>query len=123
MRLRILPPDAALAIEELPSSRFGECAVLVRSGPRVSVLLCDLIINVRHGAGLGGLMFRLLGFTGPEPKLPPLVRLRAFPDKQAWKRDVLRLAAIPGLARVVPSHGPVIDGDAAGELQRLAART
>jgi hypothetical protein len=117
-----LPADSALAIQELPCSRFGESAVLVKSGPRVSVVLCDLITNVRHGAGLGGLIFRLTGFTGPAPKLPFIVRVRAFPDKKAWKRDVLRLAEIPGLARVIPSHGPVIDEDAAGELRRLVAR-
>ena len=115
-----LPNNPALSIEELPSSKFGEAGVLVRSGPRVSLLVCDFVCNVRHGGGFAGFAFRTLGFSGAQPKLPPIVRLRAFPDKGAARRDLLRLAEILGLARIVPSHGLVIDSDPAGALRRAA---
>ena len=117
-----LPTDPALSIEPLPSSRFGEAGVLVRSGPRVSLLVCDILINVRHGRGLAGWLFRLMGFSGPEPMLARPVRMRAFRPKEAARRDLLRLADIPGLWRVVPSHGPVISEDPAGALRRAAQR-
>lgn len=117
-----LPADPAISIVHLPSSRFGEVALVVNSGPRKSLVLCDIVVNVPHGTGFTGFMFRLLGFTGPEPKLPVPVRLRAFPNKAAVKKDLLALADTPGLARVIPSHGPIVEADPAGSLRRIAAR-
>jgi hypothetical protein len=120
--LEELPSDPALSIVSLPSSKFGEVATVVHTGPRASLLLCDLVLNVKHGGGLAGFLFRVMGFTGPEPKVAFPVRLRAFFGKQAVKQDLLRLAEVPGLARIVPSHGAVIDADPAGVLRGLAAK-
>ena len=33
-----------------------------------------------------------------------------------------RLAGTPGLARLVPSHGDILEQDASGTLRRIAAR-
>lgn len=118
--LEALPPDPSTSIVHLPSSRFGEAGVLVASGARQSLLVCDIVTNVPHGRGAVGLMFRLLGFTGPEPRLPLPVRLRAFPRRALVKSDLARLADLPSLHRVVPSHGAVIERDAAGALGRIA---
>lgn len=118
--LEDLPRDPAFSIETLPSSKFGEAGVVVKSGPRASLLVCDILLNVPHGGGFAGFMFKLLGFTGPVPKLAPMVRLRAFSDKAAARKDLLRLADLPGLTRIVPSHGPVIANDPAGTLARAA---
>ena len=119
--LAALPVDPAFSIEALPSSKFGEAAVVVRTGPRVSLLVCDLILNVRHGGGFPGFLFKVLGFTGPAPRVAPIVRLRAFPNKQALRTDLMRLAELPGLTRVVPSHGLIISDDPAGALRRVAS--
>src|SRR5262249_24750990 len=78
--------------------------------------------NSRRGTGFNAFTFKLMGFTGPEPKVPPLYKLRAVSDKAAMKRDLLALAETPGLARVVPSHGRVMAEDAAGVLRRVAER-
>jgi hypothetical protein len=117
-----LPRDEALSIVELPSSKFGEAGVIVKTGPRASLLVCDLVINLPHGPGLIGLLFRALGFTASEPQLPFPVRIRAFGPKAAVRADLRRLSEIPGLARIVPSHGPVVSTDAAGALRRIAER-
>jgi hypothetical protein len=119
--LEALPRDPAFTVEPLAGTRFGEAAVLVKSGPRVSLLLCDAVTNSRHGRGLAGLAFRLMGLSGPEPKTAPLYRLRAVSDKEAFRTELLRLADTPGLVRVVPSHGPVISQDPGGALKRAAA--
>jgi hypothetical protein len=50
------------------------------------------------------------------------VRLRAFPNKEAVRSDLRRLADIPNLARVIPSHGPIIDREPAATLRRIADR-
>jgi len=119
--LDTLAPDPAFSVVPLPSSRLGESALVVHSGPRASLVLCDIVTNVPNPPGLIGLLFRVFGFTGPAPKLPTVVRLRAFPDKALLRADLERLAATPGLCRVVPSHGPVIADDPAGALRRIAA--
>jgi hypothetical protein len=118
--LETMAVDPAISPVLLPSSRLGEPALVVHSGPRASLLLCDVVTNVPDGRGLVAGIFRLLGFTGPTPRLPPIVRLRAFPDRAAVRADLERLAATPGLVRVVPSHGPVITDDPAGALRQVA---
>lgn len=115
------PRDPAYSLVTLPSSRFGEVGVVVHSGKRSSLSVCDIVVHVQHGRGLPGLIFRVLGFTGPDLKLPLPVRLRAFPDKAKVKQDLEALAALPNLVRLIPSHGPIIDDDPAGALRRVAA--
>jgi hypothetical protein len=116
-----LPPDPALALEAMPGMKTAEGVLRIRSGPRVSLAVADLVTNVRHGPGLRGAIFRLVGFTGPEPRLPPPVRLRVVRDRAALRAQVERLAAIPGLTRILVSHGAVVDRDPAGALRRIAA--
>lgn len=120
--LEDLPKDPALRVEPLAGTRFGEAAYVVQSGPRRSLIFCDAIMNARHGGGFAGLVFRLLGFTGSEPRVAFGYKLRAVSDKAALRRDLLRLADTPGLARVVPSHGEIISNDPAGALRRAAER-
>lgn len=43
-------------------------------------------------------------------------------DGAAVRRSLLELAARPGLRRLVPSHGPIIEADPAGVLRRAAER-
>jgi hypothetical protein len=119
--LEELDGDATLRVEPLAGTRFGEAAWVVQSGPRASLLFCDAIQNSRPGTGFNGFMFKIMGFTGNEPRTPPFFKLRAVTDKAALRRDVVRLADTPGLARVVPSHGEIIGGDAAAALRKVAA--
>jgi hypothetical protein len=65
-------------------------------------------------------MFKLLGFTGGEPKTPPFYKLRAATDKSAIKRDLLRLADTQDLVRLVPSHGLIVSHDPATMLRAAA---
>jgi hypothetical protein len=115
-----LPQDPALRCEPLAGTRFGECAWVVQSGPRRSLLFCDALQNNRPGTGFNGFMFKLLGFTGPRPKTPPFFKLRAVTDRGALKRDLLRLADTEGLCRLVPSHGLIVDRDAPAVLRAAA---
>jgi hypothetical protein len=120
--LEELPADETLRCRPLAGTRFGEAAWVVRSGPRASLLLCDALHNSRPGRGFGGFMFKLMGFTGPAPNVPPLYKRRAVSDQAALRRALLELADTPGLARLVPSHGDVISADAAAVLRATATR-
>jgi hypothetical protein len=120
--LEDLPKDPALLCEPLSGTRFGEAAYVVRSGARASLIFCDAIMNSRPGTGFVAVVFKLLGAAGPEPKIPWMYRLRAIRDTAALKRDLLRLAETPGLARLVPSHGEIVERDPAGAIRRAVER-
>ncbi len=118
--LEDLPKDPALRCEVLAGTKFGEAAYVVQSGARASIVFCDAIHNNRRGTGFNGFMFRLLGFAGDGPKVPPMYKVRALRDGKALKRDLLRLADTPGLVRLVPSHGSVVSRDPAAALRNAA---
>jgi hypothetical protein len=116
-----LPADPALRFVPIEGASNGEGVLVVRSGPRASLVVCDLILAVPHLPGFWGLLWRLLGFTG-EPAPGPIWKRKVMRDPAAVRGTLGRLAAEPGLARLVPSHGPVIEADVAGLLRRVAAR-
>jgi hypothetical protein len=110
------PKDDELRVFTVEGFRTKEVALLAGD----TLLLCDLVTNSPHGTGFIGLMMRLVGFTGPEPKLPKPVRKRVEVDVTEVKRLLGELADQPGLARLVPTHGALIEADAAGTLRRIA---
>ncbi len=116
-----LRADSAVTVGSVAGFRTGEAYLLVRSGPRTSLVVADVVLNVPHGPGLPGLLFRLLGFTGDRPALPAPVRLRVLRDRGALREQLELLAATPGLARIVPTHGAIVDRDPAGALRAIAA--
>jgi hypothetical protein len=116
-----IPADPAVAVVTAAGFRTGEGMALVRSGPRVSLVVADVVLNVPHGRGVAGLAFRLLGLTGDRARLPLPVRLRVVGDRRALRAQLEELARTPDLARIVPSHGAVVDRDPAGVLREIAA--
>lgn len=113
--------DPHVRMEPLDGVRNGEGVLSVERGGRVSLLVCDAILNVAHLPGPWGLVWRVMGFTG-SPGPTRLWRRRVMSDREALRAHLLRLAARPGLARLVPSHGPVIEGDVGAVLRDVAAR-
>ena len=80
----------------------------------------DLIWNLDDRPGFGGWLFHVMGFTGQEPRIPTIVELREIKDKQALREQLERWARIPGLNRIIVSHGKIVSRDAPGVLDRLA---
>jgi hypothetical protein len=117
----LLPRDPALEAVPLDGSRWGEAALLVRSGARASLLFGDTVMNIPHQGGVGGLVLRLVGSSGG-PKVTRIARLLTVSDARALAAHLERLAATPGLARLVPSHGDLVEGDAGAVLRDVAAR-
>jgi len=115
-----LPTDSSLRWVPLAGTRFGEVALVVQSGDRASILVCDCLHNSAPGTGLNGWMFKWMGFTGEKPTMPPMFKWRAVRDRPALKRDLLALAETPGLVRLVPSHGGVITKEPAQAVREVA---
>jgi hypothetical protein len=116
--LEDLPRDPALSIESLPGSKLGETVITVKSGDRHSVLFCDAIQN--NPPARLPFIFRLLGFGGG-PKAPFIYRLLFLEDKKAMREAFQRFAALPGLKRLIPCHGDVVETGAADALRAAAA--
>jgi hypothetical protein len=116
-----LPGDPALRAETLAGTRSGEAAFLVASGSGASLLFGDVVFNVPHAGGLGGLVQRLIGSSGG-PKVTPLARRMIVSDRDRLAAHLLRLAATPGLARLVPSHGEIVADRPADVLREVVRR-
>jgi hypothetical protein len=116
-----LPADSSVSIVTVAGFKTGEGMAVVRSASRTSLVVADVVLNVPNQPGLSGKLCALLGFTGDRPRLPALVRLRVLRDRGALRAQLEELARIPGLTRIVPSHGAVIDRDPAGALREIAA--
>jgi hypothetical protein len=113
-----LPVDAALRVFTNEGFRTKEAVLFVRED---TLLIADLVTNVPHVASLTGLVMRFVGFTGPEPRLPKPVRKRVETDTAAVRGLLTTLADLPGLARIVPTHGAVVESNAPAALRRIAA--
>ena len=111
-----LAQDGALLRFSVEGFRTKECVLLVDG----TLLVADLVTNVAHVPGLMGLVMRFIGFTGPTPKLPKPVRKRVEVDTEAVRTLLNTLAAQPGLTRLIPSHGEVVETDAPSVLRQVA---
>jgi len=115
--LEDLPADPTVSFESMAGTKAGEPVELVRSGDRLSLVFCDALQN--HGED-GPLLARLLGFRGG-PRVVPIFKLLFTSDRSALKAHLLKLAGLPGLARLIPCHGAIVDRDAPAVLRSVAA--
>jgi hypothetical protein len=119
--LSALPADPRLQAIPLAGMKMQEAPLLVRSGPsrRATLVFGDVLFNVAHQPGAGGLLLRLVGSSGG-PRVTPIGRLFAVRDRRALAADLERLAATPDLVRLLPSHGDDVTSDAPGVLRGVA---
>jgi hypothetical protein len=61
----------------------------------------------------------LIGSSGG-PRVTAVARLLLVRDKAALGDHLAELAELPGLTRLIPSHGAIVDHDAAGVLRKIA---
>lgn len=107
--LSLLPQDRMLEHAPLAGSKIAEHVLTVRSGGRATLVFNDTIFNLPKLPGLKGFIYGAIGSTGG-PKVTPLMRLISVRDRAALRGHLEQLAAIPGLARVIPGHGTMAEG-------------
>lgn len=112
-----LPADPNIRFEEVEGTRTGEAVGVVTSDDRVSLLFADCCQN----SPPDGMMFplRVLGFAGG-PKVVPMFRFLFMRDRARLRAHLERLAALPGLARLVPFHGNLVDVEPTAALRKAA---
>lgn len=119
--LETLPRDPALEAQVLDGTRAREAVLVARGQGGASLVFGDAVMNVPDRPGLEGLVLRLVGSSGG-PRVTLIARLLLVSDRRALAAHLTRLAGTPGLARLVPSHGPVVAERAAEVLREVAGR-
>ena len=128
---KAVPVDATTDVLDDDQVRFlvldgmhdAESALIVHREAGTTVILNDVISNVRHPKGLGAnIMARLFGFGVKHPQMAREVRWFLVDDKRALARQLRDLADIPNLRRLIVSHGEIID-HAPGKVLRSVAAT
>jgi hypothetical protein len=112
--------DPRVSFVTVPGSDAHEAALLIRSSSGTTLVVGDLIWNLDDRPGLGGWIMKTLGFTGDEPKIPPVVKMRKVKDKAALRDQLEAWSRISDLQRIVVSHGEVVTRDPAGALRHMA---
>lgn len=98
-----------------------ESALLVRRDSGTTLILNDIIGNVRHPHGIGAkIMARLFGFGAHGPRIPRPIASKLISDKRALARQLRDWAALPDLERIIVSHGDVIAENPASVLTGIA---
>lgn len=115
-----LPPDPALTFVPLDGTHTGEGFLRHTGAEGTTLIVGDLLLNIAHLPGFWGWMWKRMGFTGG-PRVGPVWAKRTLHDRPALARQLRALADGPPLARVVPSHGPVVAEGVHDTLRALAA--
>jgi hypothetical protein len=112
--------DPSVELVIVPGTGDREAALVVTSPSGRTLVVSDLIFNMRGGEGVKGWLFKALGFAGPEPRLPLLVKLREVKDQPALRGQLEAWSHLPRLRRIVVSHGTIIETEPARVLESVA---
>lgn len=116
------PEDARVRLHTLDGVGEREGVLEVRHARGGATLVFnDAVFNQPHLPGWFGRIYRWMGSSGG-PRVTPLGKLALVKDRRAFRAHLERLAATPGLKRIIVAHGAPIEGDAAGCLRAIAAR-
>jgi hypothetical protein len=125
----VIPVDATRDVLDDPAVQFltvpgladKEAALSIRRQDRVTLVLNDILANVRHPRGLGAqIMARALGFGVHRPQVPHVCRRVYVKDAKALASWLQQWAAESRLARIVVSHGDVIEDKPRDVLAQVA---
>jgi glyoxylase-like metal-dependent hydrolase (beta-lactamase superfamily II) len=84
-----------------------------------SLCFCgDALFNTPHQPGAKGFILRLIGSSGG-PRVTLVARLALVESMRDLRAHFAELSAMPGLARLVPCHGWIVDREPAAALRSL----
>jgi hypothetical protein len=113
--------DPNVQFVTVPGTRAHEAALVVRTVNGTTLVLNDIVGNIRHLSGFGGWFLRMMGFAGDEPHIPKPVKLAMIDDKEALRAQLLKWAELDSLRRILVSHGSPIEDQPSQVLRELAA--
>ena len=114
--------DPDVGLNPVPGTAGHEAALWVRRASGETLILNDLISNLRRKDGFEGWLLHIMGFGGEKPEIPTVTRLMMIESKAKLRRQLLAWADHAQLRRILVSHGDPIETDPGGTLRDLAAR-
>ena len=112
--------DPRVQFVTVPGTGRREAALVVNSRNGTTLVLNDLVGNIRHVSGFGGWFLRATNFAGSEPHIPLPVKWTLIDDRAALSAQLLQWAELQTLKRILVSHGETIEYQPAEVLRGLA---
>ncbi len=113
--------DPNVQFVTVAGTRMREAALVVRTSKGTTLVLNDLVGNIRDKSGFGGWFLRVVGFVGDKPQIPKVVKLSMIKDRAALRAQLLQWAELDSLKRILVSHGSPIQDDPRQTLRELAS--
>jgi hypothetical protein len=112
--------DPAVQFVTVPGTREREAALVVRTSSGTTLVLNDIVGNIRNASGVGGWLLRLVGFAGDRAQIPKVVKKVMITDTGALRAQLMQWAQIDTLKRILVSHGSPIEENPRQALRELA---
>jgi hypothetical protein len=113
--------DPDVEFVTVAGTREREAALVVRTRNGATLVLNDLVGNIRDASGISGRLLRLAGFAGKSARIPRVVKWNLVKDANALRAQLLQWAEIASLKRILVSHGEPIEANPQQTLRDLAA--
>ena len=102
--------DPSVQFVTVPGTHDREAALVVRTPNGTTLVLNDLVGNIRDASGIGGWLLGLAGFAGESAQIPRVVKLNLVKDANALRAQLLQWTEMDSLKRILVSHGePVLE--------------
>jgi len=111
--------DASVRLEPVHGIAHREGVVRVVSEDGTTLVFNDILFNMPHPPGPGGVVTRVLGSSGG-PRVSRTGRIGLLRDPRALARRFVALASTPDLVRVAVAHHETISNEPAEALRRVA---
>jgi hypothetical protein len=112
--------DPNVQFVTVPGTRGREAALVVRTSKGTTLVVNDVVGNIRGAAGFGGWLLHLAGFAGKGAQVPAVVKMAVIEDTKALRAQLLQWSEIDSLVRVLVSHGSPIEDNPRQVLRELA---
>jgi hypothetical protein len=112
--------DPNVQFVTVAGTRDREAALVVRTANGTTLLLNDLVGNIREASGISGWLLGLAGFAGKSARIPRVVKLNLVKDAKALRAQLLQWAEISPLKRILVAHGEPIESNPQQTLRDLA---
>jgi hypothetical protein len=113
--------DPNVEFVTIAGTREREAALVVRTRNGATLVLNDLVGNIRDASGISGRLLRLAGFAGKSAQIPRVVKWNLVKDANALRAQLLQWAEMASLTRILVSHGEPIEANPRQTLRDLAA--
>jgi hypothetical protein len=112
--------DPHVQFVTVAGTREHEAALIVRRVNGTTLVLNDVVANIRSAAGIESWLLQLAGFAGDGAQIPRVVKLAMIKDREALRVQLLGWAEIESLKRILVSHGEPIESNPRQTLRELA---